>query len=256
VTKPSLLRYEELTTVELDRMDRDRTLFLIPLSLLEEHGPHLPLGSDLFIAQYMAEAVALGLQRETLFDNLALMPGIPVGAGGIAMTGSIESDMTTVRQLLVEYGKSLSKYGFRYSLVTSGHAGRRHLMALEAACVELNEALPFQMLPLGSRLLPLFKSGGFLEGISRRLGRSFSAEELAAFARDGHAGWWETSLMLLIRPDLVRGEYLHLPGSEVLCAEGYHGFPARASIEFARAATDEMVEFSIGIIRQFFRLPK
>jgi len=249
----SLLLYEELSTTELDLLDREKSLFLIPLSLLEEHGPHLPLGSDVYIARFMAEAVANRLKQEDMFDHLILMPSIPIGAGGIAMPGTIESEMSTVKTVLVEYGRGLSRFGFRNSLITSGHAGKRHLMAMEEACAELSGADQIRMLPLGSRLLQLFRSGGFVEGISRRLGRKFSSEELNAFTNDGHAGWWETSMLLLIRPDLVRDNFKTLPAADVLFGAGYHGQPARASADFARAAVAEIVEFSMDVIRDFFR---
>ena len=45
-----VLRLEEMTMPELDALDRERTLIAIPISPLEAHGPHLPLGTDGFMA--------------------------------------------------------------------------------------------------------------------------------------------------------------------------------------------------------------
>ena len=54
----SILRLEELSTPQLDALDRDRTVVILPVSPLETHGPHLPVGVDAFTARHFAEAVA------------------------------------------------------------------------------------------------------------------------------------------------------------------------------------------------------
>ena len=49
-TEPSgkVLAIGELTWQDIDALDRDRTLFLLTVGMLEEHGPHLPIGADTF----------------------------------------------------------------------------------------------------------------------------------------------------------------------------------------------------------------
>jgi creatinine amidohydrolase len=54
----SIHRLEELSTPQLDALDRARTVVILTVSPLETHGPHLPLGVDAFTARHFAEAIA------------------------------------------------------------------------------------------------------------------------------------------------------------------------------------------------------
>ena len=55
---PPIYLIEELTWKEIDALDRARTLFILPVGMLEQHGPHLPVGADTFGVSYEASAVA------------------------------------------------------------------------------------------------------------------------------------------------------------------------------------------------------
>jgi len=96
--------------------------------------------------------------------------------------------------------------------------------------------------------------GRYLPRIEAALGRPLTAEERRAFAGDAHGGWWETSLMLLLRPDLVDPGYRDLPPSRYGLAErlrpnyplrgggrGYVGDPARADLALAKATLDVLL---------------
>ena len=63
-----IFKYTELTTFELDSLNRDKTVFLLPISPLEEHGPHLPLGTDLYLAESLAAGLARRLSKKSWFD--------------------------------------------------------------------------------------------------------------------------------------------------------------------------------------------
>ena len=56
-----------------------------------------------------------------------------------------------------------------------------------------------------------FFRGRYLARIEAALGRPLTPDERRAFADDAHGGWWETSLMLLLRPELVDAGYRDLP---------------------------------------------
>jgi hypothetical protein len=99
-----------------------------------------------------------------------------------------------------------------------------------------------------------FFRGRYLARIETALGRPLSAEERRAFSHDAHGGWWETSLMLLLRPDLVDPRYRDLtPASYTLSqrlrpnyplrgeGQGYVGDPARADLSFAKATLEVLV---------------
>ena len=92
-------------------------------------------------------------------------------------------------------------------------------------------------------------------------GRPLSDEERQAFAEDAHGGWWETSLMLLIRPDLVDPSYRSLPPARYSLPEravpnfplrnggqGYIGHPALADPAFARAASEVLMAETMELV--------
>src|SRR4026207_1023896 len=58
-----------------------------------------------------------------------------------------------------------------------------------------------------------FLRGRLLPRIEAGLGRPLTEAERAAFSEDAHGGWWETSIMLLLRPDLVNEGYRDLPAT-------------------------------------------
>jgi hypothetical protein len=51
IKKYKMIKFEELNWKELDALDREKTIFFLPISPMEEHGPHLSLGTDLFSAR-------------------------------------------------------------------------------------------------------------------------------------------------------------------------------------------------------------
>ncbi|MGD9486656.1 MAG: creatininase family protein [Calditrichaceae bacterium] len=245
-------QYKELTTFELDRMNRETTVFIFPVSLLEEHGNHLPLGVDIYVAEFMAGRLAARIPAKFGFDEIVILPALNMGVGGIPMTGTIESGYDTLVQVLFEYGKSLARSGFKYCLISNGHAGSRHLSALETAKIRLMNELQFEMIPAGNRVTEMFFSGELLEEIIKRLPEQLSAKAVKYFSRDGHAGWWETSMMLLIRPELVRSNYGELQYSEDIGEVGYKGYPAFADPGFAEITVEVILDHTILHLEEYF----
>jgi creatinine amidohydrolase len=206
-------RLEEMSTPALDALDRDRTLVLLPVSPLEEHGPHLPVGVDAFAARHFAEALA---ERIT-----AARPGLVGRAGPDPAPGLVHVRhrrhgrirQRVVRDAVVDYGASLARAGFRWIVVANGHGGPGHLVALEEASAIVSRRHRVTMASVSGYLAWQFLRGRYLPAIEDALGRGLSAEERAAFADDAHGGLWETSLMLWLRPDLVANDYRDLPAA-------------------------------------------
>src|SRR5678815_6049487 len=106
-----------------------------------------------------------------------------------------------------------------------------------------------------------------LPRLEAALGGALSADERRAFAEDAHGGWWETSVMLMLRPDLVDPGYRSLaparysPGRRLVPnyavrngAQGYVGHPALADPGFAKAAAGVLLDLSLIHISEPTRL--
>ncbi len=179
-------RLSDLTWTEVDSLDPDRVIAILPAGAVEAHGPHLPLGTDGIIAVAMAEATALRLDAAGWMP-LVLPPvhysAAPFAAG---FAGTISVAARTVTGLIVDIGSGLPRC--RCLAIANAHLDPVHLGSLHAAAETLEAAgvaVVFPDLtrkPWASRLTDEFKSGAC------------------------HAGRFEGSIVMAARPDLVRDD--------------------------------------------------
>ena len=84
-TPPPASRIHKLAQLrwpQIDALDRDRTMFILPIGMLEEHGPHLPIASDTFGVTFEADGVARRMARSLRKWNVVVMPPLEYGQGG------------------------------------------------------------------------------------------------------------------------------------------------------------------------------
>ncbi|HEU4368185.1 MAG TPA: creatininase family protein [Methylomirabilota bacterium] len=257
----SVHRLEEMSTPALDALDRARTVVVLTVSPLEEHGPHLPVGVDAFAARHFAEGIAERVVAARPGWSVVLAPTLHLGSFTFDTVGTITVRQRVVRDALVDYGDSLARAGFRWILVANGHAGPGHLTALDEAAASVTRRHGVTMASFTGHLAWEFLRGRFVERIETELGRALTAAERDAFAEDAHGGWWETSLMLLLRPDLVDDTYRTLPPARYSLAarvvpnyplknggQGYVGHPALADPDFAKATTEVLLREAMAIV--------
>jgi creatinine amidohydrolase len=254
-------RLEELSTPQLDALDRERTVAILTVSPLETHGPHLPLGVDAFTARHFAESIAERLVASRPGWTVVLAPTLYLGSFTFETVGTVAIRQRIVRDAVVDYGAALGRAGFRHVLVSNGHGGPGHLVALEEAAAIVSRRHRITMASFTGHLAWEFLRGRFLPRIEAGLGRPLSEAERQAFSEDAHGGWWETSVMLLLRPDLVDGGYRELPAARYSLADrlrpnyavrnggpGYVGHPAMADPDFARVTTRVLMDEAMAVV--------
>ena len=192
-----MLRLADLTWPEVRRVARDqRTVVLIPLGALEQHGPHLPLSVDWIGSEELARRVAPHLQRRGW--RLLLAPSLPYGASPLAAAwpGTVSLTPATTARLIVEVVRGLARHGFRRFVLTNYQADPGHLRAIARARRTLArgrvQVLVAGFAPDDGRANPM------LDPRVRRLMRS------ARPAGEWHGGELETAMMLAVAPKLVR----------------------------------------------------
>lgn len=261
-----VFRLAELSFTRLRALDRERTAVIFSVSPLEEHGPHLPVGTDLYDAEFFAERLAERIVRELPGWTVLLGPPVPLGASAFDEPGTLLARARTVRNLTIDYGAALARHGFRFILVTNGHGGPRHIVALEEAAAVVTRRYGVRMLSLSGPVVWQVLRGGFTERLEASLGRPFTPEEREALRGDAHAGLWETSLILRIRPELVSPEFTRLPAMRFPVLDalrhnyplrlgnklGYIGSPAPSSRELGEVAARVLTDAGWDVARRVF----
>jgi len=262
----AILRLAELSYARLRSLDRSKTVVIFSASPLEEHGAHLPVGTDLFEAEFFSEMLARRIVAEKPGWTVLLGPSLPFGASAFDEAGTLLVRARTVRNAVLDYGAALARHGFRTILVTNAHAGPRHVVALEEAASAVSKRYSIRMLSLSGPVLWKFLRGKFSDRIEPLLGRSLTPEERAAIQGDAHAGLWETALLLCARPDLVDPNYSTLSPQRFTLFEaarynyplrlgnrqGYIGSPAAASQEFGEVAATLLLDAAWEVAQRVF----
>ena len=257
------LKFEELNYLQLDALDRENTMFVLSLGPIEEHGPHLPLGVDVFVAEYMAMQIIERVHEKYPHKTIVKFPPIYVGSGGIRWLGTLNSKQRTVRKIIIDYCRNLGEHGFKYVLISNGHGGLGHVVALEEAARYASRKYNMSVISPSGRIAFNFLTGNYIGEIERELGHTFSEEEKEQLKMDSHAGWWETSIMLEILPHLVQKDYPGLKPYTLTRRErmlnkcypgdpGYRGYPHKATPEYARAAVKVMMRHTMELVDEWF----
>jgi len=252
---------EEMSTPAVDALDRAKTVVLLTISPLETHGPHLPVGVDAFTARHFAQTIAERLVAARPGWSAVLAPTLHLGSFTFDSVGTVAVRQRVVRDALVDYGAAFARAGFRYILIANGHGGPGHLTALEEAAETVSRRCGVTMASFTGHLAWQFMRGRYADKIEAALGRALSDEERQAFADDAHGGWWETSLMLLLRPELVDESFRTLPPARYSWPErvvpnyalrnggrGYVGHPALADPAFGKATTEVLMTEAMAIV--------
>ncbi|HEV8614400.1 MAG TPA: creatininase family protein [Methylomirabilota bacterium] len=192
-----LPRLAECTWLEAAILARDpRSVVLLPLGAVEQHGPHLPLLVDWLGAEEIARRVAPHLSRAGY--RPVLVPSLPYGVSLLAedWSGTVSLSATTLRRLVLEIIASLARHGFRRFVLTNYQADPGHLAALRRITRDAQRA-SVQVLVAGF-------TPGHPPSPAMVNDRVTALMRSPRPAREWHAGELETALVLAARPTLVR----------------------------------------------------
>ena len=117
--------YNELTRLEMEQVDKDETVVMIPVGALEQHGNQCPLGTDEIIAEGTARRIKEALDREIPDYPMLIFPLIPVGLSTehINFCGSVTLKPDTFYHVLYDICKGLAHHGFKKIAILNCHGG-------------------------------------------------------------------------------------------------------------------------------------
>lgn len=219
------VRMHELTSPEVGKLAADGAVAVVPLGAMEQHGPQLPLQTDYYLANEVAERAAI----EASEKGARVLVTPPVWAGfsphHMQFPGTISLRADTLLSVVSDVCDSLWQHGFRRILVLNGHGGNANLLGAAA------QTLRFER--------------GVRVGVASYW--SFALEELAEWRQSevggiNHACEMELSLMLDIRPELCHQDAARDSGRRITApyfgADLLVGGPVSTAWDFAELSDD------------------
>ena len=223
---------------------------IFPYGVVEQHGCHLPLSTDIHNAEMIAKIIAEGL-------DCIIAPTLNYCFSGGMLPGTINIKPNHFSEVVVDIIESLTVQGFRNVIIVPGHGGSESLENLR------------ESLRIAKWMNPYLKDTNvFLISFEDYSSLAYNA---VFNDHDFHSGKVETSMMLAYRPDLVHMEKIQLDKEKVAerlredpdsyqhktyntklkeeiatttqsadVTVGVMGFPKEASVEFGKAILEEV----------------
>lgn len=207
-----LKSWELLTKREFDKIDREQAVVFVSCSPIEVHGPHLPLGSDVLESEGLVERTCRFLPERHRSRDLLRLPKLYTACDVLPQGGSLHFPPETVVQVVSDLGMTLADQGFKNIAVASFHGGPRHFLAIEKGCHQVTKNKSVRMASIFSLLVGRLTSG--VSELGDLLG-DLPGVDPDTLEGDTHAGFVETSNMLVLHGDRVDLDYKDLPRQTV-----------------------------------------
>ena len=252
----SAIVLEQLTYPQIDQLDRNKSIFILTFGNLEEHGPHIPIGSDTYQAVAVRDGLVQQLQESHPDYDLVLVPVIPLGEGGannlaheFVHIGTYAVRYSTLRDVAIDMGAAIAANGFKHIFLIHNHGAPLHNIAFSEAAEFVSDRFDTNMVNITSLV---FGPGFYSDDIvTEHLGPGWQEE----IGISGHSGVSETSTNLYLH-DFVDPIYKELepfvvPDRPSLLQihgrdgwQGYWSDPSQATAALGKDLIDDFIERS------------
>jgi len=190
----SSILLHELTRKEAGAVAPE-ALLVLPVGAIEQHGPHLPVGTDYLTVEYLAREAANQAQQEI---PILIAPTLPFGSSHhhLSFGGTMSLSTETYYRTLLDLGESMIISGFRSLVLLNGHGGNHELIQLVARDLAIKHKIKFAAMSYWTVAWDALIEVG-----------AHKQSNLP-----GHAGSFETSEIMALRPELVREPRPHRDG--------------------------------------------
>jgi len=238
------IRMEEMNWIDIgDAIKSGFTTVVIAVGSTEQHGPHLPTHTDSIIGDILANRIALKL------GNALQAQTIRVGCSDhhLSFSGTISLEKDTLKAIIFDYVRSLSRHGFQNIIFIPSHGGNTTAInkAVEEIQSEYQDISVFGYTNIGKFIMHEWQIANEFEITNAEAG--------------AHAGEVETSQVLAIAENQVKKErfkpgyvgalgpesqkLLYEKGISALSEIGVIGDPTRADIERGKIYIEKLAEY-------------
>ena len=181
-------RWQDMTTVDFANGDTAAWIAVLPVAAIEQHGPHLPVFTDTCIAEGM---IARTIELLPADLPVTFLPVQAIGKSNehISSPGTLTASWETTTRLWLDIGDSVHRAGVEKLIIVNAHGGNVPMVDIVARELRVK----YDMLAVGTA----WSRRGHPDGLPS------GNESLYGI----HGGEIETSIMLHLRPDLVRMEH-------------------------------------------------
>mgnify|MGYP001231656553 CR=1 FL=1 len=186
--------WDKLTTNDTKKINKELPVIIL-MCATEQHGPHLPLSTDRLIGEHFLQVLNQMVEKDCI-----ILPSIPIGCSDHHMdfNGTLTFKHSTFKILIEEMVESMIIHGFKNFIFLNSHGGNQGIgqVILESLGNNHHECR-FSFITwwklVNQELKNINESGP---------------------GSTGHAGEFETSLMLYISPELVRKDLISPPSEQ------------------------------------------
>jgi len=218
----------DLTARDFEKLDKDRTIAILPIAATEQHGPHLSVGTDTLMAGGFCAEVKKRLPNGL---SVLFLPVFWVGKSNehLRSPGTITLSAETLIRAWTEIGESVARAGARKLIIANSHGGNVPVMDIVARDLRVKHGMLVVQCSwhrLGSPA-GLFSEAETMHGI--------------------HGGEIETSQMLHLRRDLVHmAKARDFASAAIIMEQRYRHLRATQRIAFGWASEDLHPSGAIG----------
>lgn len=232
--------FDELSMSEVEKAVNERKIIIIPCGSIEEHGTHLPICTDSIQSEYIASEVA----KKT--DSL-VAPSIRYGLCNSTRNfpGTISISFDSLRSIIKDILEEFIRNGFKKLLIITGHAGETHTTGIRLASKEV--IMKHKNEQNKPRII-----------VCSDYDFAFDINNKEIDVRDSHAGTIETSRVMAIRPDLIKGKgtknfpemnrFEIIPNPEKYFPSGVMGDPTIASYEIGKKINEHIISEIVKLV--------
>ena len=136
----SVRMWQELTTKDFTALDAERTVALLPVGAIEQHGPHLPVVVDALVAEEVVRRAFAHMSDEV---PALLLPTSSIGKSNehIDFPGTLTLSAETLTRLWTEIGDSVARAGIRKIVFLNAHGGQPQIMEIVARELRVRHAM-------------------------------------------------------------------------------------------------------------------